>query len=298
MLYHLTLAKNYVREPDKFIKTAVNMLRTFSTDTFIVSWPKAGRTWLRVMLGRAIILHCDLDERSMLDTYALTKRVGCDRVLLTHAGPFHLPDTRALSRMSFHAWPYGYRKVLMMIRDIRDVLVSYYFQESKRTRVFRGDIGTFIRNDTLGVRKVVAYYSLWYRNRHRPKAFMLMRYEDMHANCARQVRRALDFIGLENISDETVHAAVEFGSFSNMRKVEASGAFHDSMLQARATSDSETFKVRRGKIGGYVDYLSESDVLFIRQAVQELGEPGCDWYFAPSLSSERPACPVVHPSAE
>lgn len=281
MRYHLTLAKNYLGEPSKFVKTAVNLARSPFVDTFVVSWPKAGRTWLRVMLGRVIVLHAGYDERLLLDTYALTKRLRCDRVLFSHAGRFHLPDTRRLADMSFRARPFARRKVLFLIRDVRDVLVSYYFQESKRTRVFRGDIHDFVRDEVLGIRKIVRYVNLWYENRHRPRAFRLLRYEDMHAAPAAQLRTALDFIGLADVPDATVTAAVEYAAFENMKRLEASGQYQDSMLKARKSGDRETFKVRRGKIGGYVDYLDEDDLRYIDEVLEELRIPGCDWYDAP-----------------
>ena len=283
MHYHLSLAKNYLGEPSKFVKTALNLARSPFVDTFIVSWPKAGRTWLRVMLGRVIILCAGCEERLLLDTYALTKLMKCDRVLFTHAGKFHLPDTRRLEQMVFKERPYSRCKVLFLVRDVRDVLVSHYFHESKRTGVFRGNIHDFVRDEALGIRKIITYYNLWFRNQDRPRAFRLLRYEDMHAAPEKQLRCALDFIGLAEIPDETVRAAVEFATFENMKRLEASGNYKDSMLQSRSSKDREAFKVRRGRIGGHVDYLDECDLEYIQDVIEDLRIPGCDWYYSASL---------------
>ena len=45
-------------------------------------------------------------------------------------------------------------------------------------------------------------------------------------------------------------------------------------------NDGESLKVRRGKVGGYVDYLDEEILEYIQRVVDEMGMEGCDWYFA------------------
>ena len=54
MHYYLGALARQAREPEKFIKTARNMLRGPLVDTYVVSWPKTGRTWLRVLMGKAL----------------------------------------------------------------------------------------------------------------------------------------------------------------------------------------------------------------------------------------------------
>ena len=54
MHYYLSSLARYSREPDKFIKTGRNILRGALVDTYVVSWPKTGRTWLRVLMGKAL----------------------------------------------------------------------------------------------------------------------------------------------------------------------------------------------------------------------------------------------------
>ncbi len=53
MHYYLSSIARYSREPDKFIKTARNISRGALVNTYVVSWPKTGRTWLRVLMGKS-----------------------------------------------------------------------------------------------------------------------------------------------------------------------------------------------------------------------------------------------------
>jgi hypothetical protein len=64
--------------------------------------------------------------------------------------------------------------------------------------------------------------------------------------------------------------ALDFSEFSNMQKLEAAGVFDSKILQPRDIHDPESFKVRRGKIGGYEDYLSTEDRHYAIEALRRL----------------------------
>jgi hypothetical protein len=287
--YYLRSLARYYREPTKFIKTARNIARGATVSTYVVSWPKTGRTWLRVLLGRALLEASGASERDVLDTYALSRRAGCDTVMFTHGGPFHLFDAGHYENLRFNDRRFRGKNVVFLTRDIRDTLVSSYFQESKRTGVFRGELDEFVRNPELGARKIVGFYNLWFENRHRPRAFLPITYEALHATPSGELARLLEFIGLRELDDAVLERAVEYANFGNMRRLETSRAFSDSMLLPARPDDGESRKVRRGKVGGYVDYLDETTLEYIEQVVTELGVPGCTWYFAQSGSAASAA---------
>jgi hypothetical protein len=64
--------------------------------------------------------------------------------------------------------------------------------------------------------------------------------------------------------------ALEFSRFENMQKLEAAGAFDSNILHPGDVRDPESFKVRRGKVGGYREYLSADDQRFAAAAMTEL----------------------------
>ena len=55
-----------------------------------------------------------------------------------------------------------------------------------------------------------------------------------------------------------------------MQKLEAAGAFDLNILHPGDVRDPESFKVRRGKVGGYCEYLSAEDQQFAAAAITEL----------------------------
>jgi hypothetical protein len=55
-----------------------------------------------------------------------------------------------------------------------------------------------------------------------------------------------------------------------MKKLEGAGGFDSKILRAGDARDPESFKVRRGKIGGFEDYLSPDDQAYSTAALAKL----------------------------
>jgi hypothetical protein len=85
-----------------------------------------------------------------------------------------------------------------------------------------------------------------------------------------QFRRVLAAVGETDPQARHFENALEFSRFGNMRKMEASLEYDRQLLQPGDVNDPESYKVRRGKIGGYVDYLDPSDVEYADQAMAAL----------------------------
>jgi hypothetical protein len=280
MAYWLKLGLYAAAHPSKVTKTLRGVYRSRDADAFIVSYPKTGRTWLRVMLGQFLAGQMGKDE-VLLDTFAITRRAGIKKTLFTHDGPFLLFDGAPYHQQKFRQPTYRGRDVVFIVRDIRDTLVSSFFEQSKRMRTYEGSISDFLRNDIFGVRRIVTFYNLWYQNQEFPRSFLLIRYEDMHADPVSVLTSVLKLLGVTNLSPRGVQAAVDYASFDNMKNMETKGVFRDPMMQPGQGGGGDSFKVRRGKIGGYPDYLSAEDIAYVDQVVAEMALPGCDWYFAP-----------------
>jgi len=231
-------------------------------DAYLVSFPKCGRTWLRLQIGRALQQHFQLAVSNPLKLMLMSDlSPAVPRVFHAHEGRPHRkkPDQLAASKKSYRG-----KRVVFLVRDPRDVIVSYYFHASRRrsqkgTR-YEGTIREFINEETGSFDSLLRYYAVWGRDGHLTKDFLLVRYEDMHANPHRELRRVLDFIGLPGATDAVVNEAVEYASFDHMKEMEKKGAIATGALRPEDKDDPDSYKVRRGKIGGYVDYLTPEEV--------------------------------------
>ena len=86
-----------------------------------------------------------------------------------------------------------------------------------------------------------------------------MRYESLRASPAEHFRDLLALLGESAPEMPIFHEALDFSRFENMQKLEAAGAFDSKILHPGDVRDPESFKVRRGKVGGYLEYLSGKD---------------------------------------
>jgi hypothetical protein len=241
-------------------------------DVYILSYPKCGRTWLRLMLGKALALHFGLDSINPLqiDEMASTN-ARIPTIKFTHDDQ---PNLKNPAELSASKAEYKGKKVIFLVRDVRDVVVSYYFELTRRQTVnphyppYQGNISSFLRHDQGSVDTIIRYYNLWAENRYVPAAFLLIRYEDMVENTEQELCKVLNFLDLPEVQAETIHQAVESSRFDNMRKLEESGELDSFRLQPGNKKDPESYKTRRGKVQGFVDYLSEDDIEYLNQKIK------------------------------
>ncbi len=251
-----------------------------NTQVYLVSYPKCGRTWLRLMTGRAIARHFGLpeDEDTLFIRWKKRPHPQVPWITVVHEDRPMLkrPDELHTSKDSFRD-----KQVIFLARDPRDVIVSSYFEMKHRGQlfgdnpyesrkaVFAGSLTEFIRGRHGGFETILSYYNIWAENRGIPRGFLLVRYEDMKADAQRELRRVIDFLGLNAIPDATLAEAVEYASFENMRKMETQGKFKSGMLQPADQANQESYKTRKGKVKGFEDHLEGPDIAYLNRLMGE-----------------------------
>lgn len=247
-----------------------------NTDVYLISYPKCGRTWLRLMIGRAIANHFSLPETEdfLLLNWKSKIQPDIPKITLIHDDRPMLksPDELEVSKVR-----YKDKDIIFLVRDPRDVIVSSYFEMKKRgymfgdnpyeTRrpVFEGDLSGFIKRRNGGFDTILKYYNIWADNRYIPKNFLLVRYEDIKVSPHQELRKIMDFLGLKAIQDAAINEAVNFASFENMQRMEAEGNFSTGILRPGDQADKDSFKTRKGKVRGFVDYLNQDQIEFLNR---------------------------------
>lgn len=211
---------------------------------FVVSYPKTGRSRIRYMLS----------------VYKTNNRIN-----FTHDGFGWLHDREFNFNPKVRTDLYGGQRVLLLARDPKDTLVSLYFQQTKRNPFFKGTMGEFIRSRQ-GAVTMERFYGMW------AQAFctdvhMLSFYEDFSAAPRVEFYRVVSFFNLEK-NFERLLKAVKMGSFENMKQLEKSGKYPQRWLQPRNKNDNDSYKCRRGVIGGYRDYLDKKDIRYINRIIK------------------------------
>jgi hypothetical protein len=282
------LKRIYDQLPDGFRSTFRSVvpdpiLRWYAhlrTDVIIVSYPKCGRTWLRLMVGRTIASHFGLPENEDILFLRWKNR---PHPAVPHITVIHDDRPMLKSPTELESSKVGYhdKKVVFLVRDPRDVVVSSYYEMKNRGRifgdnpyekrkaVFDGSLSEFIHQERGGFETILRYYNIWAENRDLTGGFLLVRYEDMKNAPKIELRRVIDFLGLGFIPDQTLAEAVEYASFDNMRKMESEGKFSSGILNPADKNRQDSYKTRKGKVKGYLEYLDQVEVEYLNRQMRE-----------------------------
>jgi len=250
----------------------VRKIRYRRTELFLISYPKSGRTWLRLLLGYAISTHFNLQVDNLLGLSQLAKlHPAIPRILVNHDDNPHMKELEALD---WDKRPYRHGKVIFLARDPRDILISLYFHKSRRDHAFAGTLSQFIDAPIGGFNNILRFYQIWAQNMHIPKGFHLIRYEDLHKAPETELQKLFAFMGLKDIQPETIAEAITFAQFDKMQKMEKQGQFQESnRLLPGDAADIDSFKARRGKVGGYIDYLSAAEINDLNERMHQYLPP-------------------------
>lgn len=243
-------------------------------DALLVSIPKSGRTWVRAFLcayfckktGQPFTLTPEQYEGvpRMIYTHDLfeqrTKADRWDRV----RGKYLIPQ-KERNRLP----------VIFLARDPRDAFVSLHIQLTRRTKETPDELkqkstSELLRDPAFGIESMVEVMNMWLGEWSSRPNFLLLRYETLRESPEPEFRELLRLLRETEINEAAFAHALEFSDFGHMKKLEGTGAFDSKILQAGDAQDPESFKVRRGKIGGFVDYLSPNDQEYAARALVKL----------------------------
>ena len=241
-------------------------------DAFVVSIPKSGRTWHRLMFGYYLTRAIGGKPEHSLKLDDLCRRAGISAIRYSHNATSFTDKLPPTSKLVASPVEWKNKKVMLLVRDNRDVLVSAYFHCRYREKSFEGPISEYIRNPFAGIVKSLTALNRWNQTKHLAESFEVLSYEEMRADPAAALRKMLFFSGVKNPNETYVNEAVEFTRMENMQNMEKSDYFGSVEMQNKS-NDPRARKVREGKVGGFRDHLSQDDLDFIAAKEIELTNP-------------------------
>lgn len=264
---------------------------------WLASYPKSGNTWLRLLLsnllygqerpedinglrltGQSLVNRGVIEEITLIDSFLLT-RGECDNLrpalmdevwqeagdrdvfIKLHDAYRSLADGRpVLGRPA--------RAALYVLRDPRDVAVSLAFHTGKPIATAVQQIvststrmgGSKPRHEQV-VQPLLdwgGHVHSWTRQRDVP--VHVLRYEDLHADTAGCLGRAVKFLGL-TANAAALARAVEQSDFNALRRQETEKGFRER----RPESTAPFF--RAGRVGGWRDVLTADQIAAIEDGL-------------------------------
>ena len=242
----------------------------------ILSVPKSGRTWLRAFLCAYFCKRFGLEFTLRPDRYDEQRipRLIFSHDLFEHRTKGDRWD-RFRGKYLVPRRELGRAKIILLARDPRDCFVSLYLQLTRRDpnaslKLRKKSVSEMLRDRRFGVRAIINAMNDWINEFSGRDNFTLVRYEALRSSPGEHFRDLLAVLG-ESAPDATIfQEALDFSRFDNMQKLEAAGAFDSNILHPGDVRDPESFKVRRGKVGGYREYLSLEDQKYAAEALMKL----------------------------
>lgn len=240
----------------------------------VVSYPRAGRTWVRAMLAHAFEHTLNSFSAHPMDTTGWTRvEKKLPRLILTHGRDNPRRKTAESLRQDV-SWATQHR-VLLLARDPRDLIVSLWHERTHRVPLMRPNsritpmtVGELLRAERGGLRTIVAYYNAWARQREVPKELMLVKYEHLIEDAPLECGRMLRWLGVES-APGTVEEAVRAARFATLRRMETSGRLGYKPTPD-VINDPESLIMRRGVVGGYRDAFGKDDHAYAHEVMREL----------------------------
>ncbi|HVM94531.1 MAG TPA: sulfotransferase domain-containing protein [Terriglobales bacterium] len=243
-------------------------LKVFPDDVFIVSYPKSGNTWTRFLIANLVYpeKHPDFSNINWLvpDPEGLSRRDLA-----------RLPRPRYLKSHAY--FDHRYPKVIHIVRDPRDVVLSEYYFDIKREAIpedFPKDkfVSRFVSGElnhpygTWGENTAT-----WYYARGNTSRLLLVTYESLQSDGPHQMARIAGFLGIHT-TPEKIAYAIEQSSADRMRELEKKQGHLWS--STKRTRQDKPF-VRAAKAGGWKKELSAASIEEIEtkwgRIMQELG---------------------------
>ncbi|WP_235931162.1 sulfotransferase domain-containing protein [Paracoccus xiamenensis] len=232
-------------------------------DAILASYPKSGRTWFRFILSsylnKAYGLKAAPDLHSMftvVPNFDMDATRGLPAFGFGNAKP--KPPLIAVSHRSYSARVFRKCPTIFMLRNPKDVIVSSYFHATGQKHRFSGSLDEFLTDRGQGVAALTEYLNGWARGLQQ-RRHVTLSYERLTADPMTETARVLNFLGLD-VEQHHLAAAVEAASFQNMRKLELRKGLpgHDY-----DRTNEENLRMRRGKVGGFADYLTDAQIALI-----------------------------------
>lgn len=223
----------------------------------VVEYPKSGGTWMTQLLA------------DYLDMYYPRNVIPKFKTAVIHG---------------HYIYNTAFNKTILVIRDGRDVAVSYYHHlllGNDRTpqsiiNHYRSKVGfTDYENVKENLPEFITFLNEKYTkriNRHRWSDFIetyldkedvyIVRYEDMLQNGEEELKKALAFVGIDTIDDAKVSSAVNKFSFKNQAK------------RKQGEENKKSF-LRKGISGDWKNYFTkESGLVFNKYNAETMKKLG------------------------
>jgi len=242
---------SYIHEISGFI----SIENTRPEDVFIVGYPKSGHTWMQYLLTGVVYgLNAEYTPSTLLQS--LVPDVHACRYYRRYVEPMYF-KSHFLPRPE-------YRRVIYLLRDGRDVMVSYFHHLSAYVPDGEIDFAEMVcTGRSFFPCKWHEHVTTWRSNPYKAQ-MMILKYEDLQSATVQQLLRMCEFLSISR-PISLLESVVEMSSFARLRERE------ERFGRGEPGRCKDKFFFRRGTVGSYKDEMPEPVLdLFLAEAAPAL----------------------------
>lgn len=216
-------------------------------DVFLVSYPKSGNTWLRFLIGNYLtngIVDFKNSHHIIPDVHFnpedIDKIVSRPRFIKSHA-----------------SFDKRFKNVVYIVRDGRDVAVSYFYYLRKTGHVLQGTSFEEYFNDQFVTGQMPfgdwgVHVGSWLAAKK--VNLIMIKYEDLMVDTFKVFSEVLSALKIKNIDQELIRKSIQLSSFENMQKNESDNP--EYFLQKFGLKDTGYGFMRKGEMGDWKTHFT------------------------------------------
>lgn len=253
-IFRLEERANTTSQSTLALEKFIPISETQDQDVFIAGFPKSGNTWMQNLISGVLF---GISTEFLPDK--LTQELVPDMHYKKHYKRF-----LDFTCFKTHDLPKKkYRRVIYLVRDPRDVMVSYF--HFKKHLGLKSNIEEMVLSQDGELNQWKKHVNQWKLNPFNSE-IIITRYEDLVNETSGEIKKIGDFLKVER-SDEVLKNAVAGNSFKMMQKKEELLGLDNEKNDLIRKSGGKFF--RKGKIGSYKEELSEDLINKISVIAQE-----------------------------
>jgi hypothetical protein len=241
-------ASHYSREQNTAVKN-------WHDDLYVVSFPKSGATWMNFLMANIHLRASGLERRpTFFNITDIIPDIHYSRdIRAGYVLPF--PGYRVFKSHDVYN-PY-YKKVIYIVRDPRDVMVSY-FNFSVGLGAYAGDISSFVRSKDFGIETWCEHLDGWLKRSPASLRIHFIRYEDLIRDAFGTLQKMYALLG-HHLDESLLSESIDASSFKSMKSLEM------EYSHGKRVSSTNLKFMRKGHSGDWSGELSADDVEYINQ---------------------------------
>ena len=223
-------------------------------DIILAGYPKSGNTWLSNVLASVYY---------GLDGQYLPQNLSFELVPPIKGRPFYKRFTSPMIFKTHELPKEGFRKVVLLVRDGRDVIVSYKKMKEKQ------NVNTSYKEMIIDGKGIYPcrwheYYKQWEQNPYNADIY-LVRFEDLKSDTFKELNLILNFLDIQR-SPEAILKAIEGNSLDQMKRKEKLYGHNNNSFKGKSGF------FRKGQSGNYENEIDAELLSIFKKESHELLE--------------------------